>query len=76
MSDGQCDQILNCCFTWTPAPVADVPSVEQCSCLSDPKTKGVSTCAEVAAKGHGKIVDICPENVLNSRPFPSPDGGQ
>jgi len=66
LADGQCDKILNCCFTWK----AQGEEVEQCSCLSDPTLKGVSTCAEVAALGGGKVVDICPQNVNIPPRFP------
>jgi hypothetical protein len=77
MSDGQCDRILDCCFTWQPVSTDGKPTVEQCDCLSDPTVKGVSTCAEVAALGHGKVVDICPKYDFGTNPvFPTPDAGQ
>ncbi|HVW30469.1 MAG TPA: hypothetical protein VHC69_34165 [Polyangiaceae bacterium] len=61
MSDGQCMDILNCCFTWFAPPVSGQPPVEHCSCLSDPMIKGLSSCDAVAAQGGGKVVDICPQ---------------
>jgi hypothetical protein len=75
VSDGQCDKILDCCFTWTPSPKSGVPRTEQCSCLSDPQTKGLSTCEEVAARGGGKVVALCPAYAPNLGGFPTPDGG-
>jgi len=75
MSDGQCDRVLNCCFTWTPVATPGVPTVERCSCLSDPKVKGLSTCAAVAAQGHGQVVALCPQFVSTGAAFPTADGG-
>lgn len=66
LSDGQCKNILNCCFTWFAVPGSGQPPVEQCSCLSDPMIKGLSSCDAVAAQGGGKVVDICPQYLFPS----------
>jgi hypothetical protein len=77
MSDGQCDRILDCCFTWVPKDAPGTTSTERCDCTSDPMKVGASTCAEVAALGGGKVVDICPQYAYRSPPvFPEPDAGK
>ena len=77
LADGQCDRILNCCFTWKPQAMPGQTIAEQCSCLSDPTVMGVSTCQEVANLGGGKVVDLCPQYEQLGSTFPShgTDGG-
>jgi hypothetical protein len=70
LADGQCSKILNCCFTWMPVATGGMPSVQQCSCTSDPKRDGFDSCQAIATQGGGKVVDICPQYLSQRGGFP------
>lgn len=70
MADGACASVLNCCFTWQPVPEPGKQSVQQCSCTSDPKSIGYASCEDLATKGGGQVVDICPQFLPGPATFP------
>jgi hypothetical protein len=70
LADGQCEKMVNCCFTWTPGDAGGGTSPEQCSCVSDPKSEGYDTCDALAKQGGGKVVDLCPRYLRPAGIFP------
>jgi hypothetical protein len=72
LADGKCSSVLNCCFTWMTVAEAGKPSVQQCSCTSDPKRDGYDSCQAIATQGGGQVVDICPQYLTPMGGFPFP----
>ena len=60
MSDGECIERVNCCFTWM-----GVQGKSGCACVSDPTLVGYDTCEGAAAATGGMVVDLCPRYQLD-----------
>jgi hypothetical protein len=70
LADGKCEKMVNCCFTWRAADAGGGTGIDQCSCVSDPKSVGYDTCEALATQGSGKVVDLCTRYLPPSGTFP------